>query len=176
MQVDTNQLLNQAQQAELQGNSHQALQQYQQLLLLHPTELGLHARCGNLCVQLEQFEEAAGHFRHLFYADKKNEGVRNALCYCLAALGNQAHHNGNFLQAEACFEEATSHQPCNAEYWYNLGNAQRELKKPQAALESFSLSIKFDPNDADAHNNLGNIQRELGKLDAAITSYTRALQ
>ncbi len=177
---DTNQLLsqrlNQAQQAELQGNNHEALQIYQQLLLLHPTELGLHALCGNLCVQLARFEEAAGYFRRLLHANKKNNDTRNALCYCLATLGNQAHNNGNFLQAEACFEEATQRQPDNAAYWYNLGNAQRELGKPQAALESFRLSIKFDPNDADAHNNLGNVQRELGKLDVAIASYERALQ
>lgn len=173
---DTNQLLNQAQQAELQGNPHEALQLYQQILRLHPTELGLHARCGNLCVQLAQFEEAAGYFRRLLHANKKSEETRNALCYCLAALGNQAHNNANFLQAEACFEEATQHHPGNAAYWYNLGNAQRELGKPQAALDSFRLSIKFDPNDADAYNNLGNVQRELGKLDAAIASYERALQ
>lgn len=173
---DINQLLNQAQQAELQGNSHEALQLYQQILRLHPTELGLHARCGNLCAQLQRFEEAAGYFRRLLHANKKSDDIRNALCYCLVALGNQAHSNSNYLQAEACFEEATQHQPSNAVYWYNLGNAQRELGKPQAALESFKLSIKFDPNDADAHNNLGNVQRELGKLDAAIASYERALQ
>lgn len=173
---DSNQLLNQAQQAELQDNNHEALRIYQQLLSLHPTELGLHARCGNLCVQLERFEEAAGYFRRLLHANKKSDDTRNALCYCLAALGNQAHNNAKFLQAEACFEEATLHQPGNAAYWYNLGNAQRELGKPQAALESFKLSIKFDPNDADAHNNLGNVQRELGRLDTAIASYERALQ
>jgi protein O-GlcNAc transferase len=173
---DTNQLLNQAQQAELQGNNHGALQLYQQILLQHPTELGLHARCGNLCVQLEKFEEAAGYFRRLLHANKKNDDVRNALCYCLSALGNQAHNNGNFVQAEACFEEASQHQPGNAVYWYNLGNAQRELGNPDSALKSFSLSIKYGPNDADAHNNLGNVQRELGKLDRAIASYEKALQ
>ena len=173
---NTNQRLDQAQQAELQGNMHEALEIYQQLLLLHPTELSLHAHCGNLCVQLARFEEAAGYFRRLLNANKKSEDTRNALCYCLAALGNQAHNNGNFLQAEACFDEAALHHPANAVYWYNLGNAQRELGKPQPALESFRLSIKFDPNDADAHNNLGNVQRELGKLEAAIASYERALQ
>ena len=173
---DVNQLLDQAQQAELQGNIHDALLRYEQILLLHPTELALHARCGNLCVQLEKFEEAAGYFRRLLNANKKSEDARNALCYCLAALGNRAHIHSNFLQAEACFEEASQHQPGNAVYWYNLGNAQRDLGKPQAALESFNLSIQYDANDADAHNNLGNVQRELGKLDAAIASYERALQ
>ncbi len=173
---DANQLLKDAQQAELQGNNHEALEAYQQVLLQHPNELSLHAACGNLCVQLQRFEEAAGYFRRIFSAENKNLDVRNALCFALSGLGNQAHGNGNFAQAEACFNEATQHQPSNAIYWYNLGNAQRELGKPEKALFSFAQSLKFDANDADTHNNLGNVQRELGQLDKAIASYKIALQ
>ncbi|MEQ1598601.1 MAG: tetratricopeptide repeat protein [Methylotenera sp.] len=171
-----NELLAKAKQDELQGNIHAALGAYQQVLLQHPDELNLHAICGNLCVQLQQFEEAAGYFRRIFSADNKNLDVRNALCFSLQALGNQAHSTGNFALAEACFHEATQHQLGNAVYWYNLGNAQRELGKPEKALASFTQSLKFDANDADAHNNLGNVQRELGQLDKAIASYKIALQ
>jgi predicted O-linked N-acetylglucosamine transferase (SPINDLY family) len=173
---DAKQLLKEAQQAELQGNMHAALLGYQQVLLQHPNELNLHATCGNLCVELQRFEEAAAYFRRLLNAENKNIDARNALCYTLQALGNQAHNNGNFAQAEACFDEAAQLQPNNAAYWYNLGNAQRSLGKPQAALSSFTQSLKLDPDDADAHNNLGNVQRELGHLDKAIASYEKALQ
>lgn len=173
---DANQLLKQAQQAELQGNNHAALDGYQQVLLQHPDELSLHAACGNLCVQLQRFEEAAGYFRRILSSDNKSLDARNALCYVLSALGNQAHISGNFALAEACFDEATQHQSGNAIYWYNLGNAQRELGKPEKALISYSQSLKFDANDADTHNNLGNVQRELGRLDKAIASYEKALQ
>jgi predicted O-linked N-acetylglucosamine transferase (SPINDLY family) len=173
---NVNELLAKAKQDELQGNIHAALGAYQQVLLQHPDELNLHAICGNLCVQLQQFEEAAGYFRRIFSADNKNLDVRNALCFSLQALGNQAHSAGNYALAEACFDEATQHQPGNAVYWYNLGNAQRDLGKPEKALHSFTQSLKFDANDADAHNNLGNVQRELGALDKAILSYKKALQ
>lgn len=173
---DVNQLLKNAQQAELQGNSHAALALYQQVLLQHSNELNLHAVCGNLCVQLQRFEEAAGYFRRLLNAENKNLAARNALCFSLNALGNQAHSAGNFAQAEACFDETLQHQPGNAIHWYNLGNAQRELGKPEKALFSFTQSLKFDANDADAHNNLGNVQRELGALDKAIKCYEMALQ
>jgi protein O-GlcNAc transferase len=173
---NVNQLLANARQAQLGGNPDLALEQYRQALLLYPDELNLHIVCGNLCVELYRFEEAAGYFRRILSASNKSSEVRNALCYALQELGNQAQNNGRFAQAEACFEEAIQHLPGNAVYWYNLGNAQRELGKHQAALTSFTQSLKLNPNDADTHNNLGNVQRELGQLDKAIACYQTALQ
>lgn len=152
-----------------------ALSQYQQALLRNPKDLDAQIMCGNLCVELKKFEEAAGYFRRVLQALKSSE-ARNALCYALEQMGNVAQNAGNFTQAEACFAEALECQPSNAIYWYNLGNAQRDLGKTKAALHSFTQSIQFDPNDADTHNNLGNVQRELGQLDKAIASYENALQ
>lgn len=160
----------------MEGKPSVALQLYQQVLAQYPNELNLHIVCGNLCVELQLFEEAAGYFRRILSASSKNNDARNALCFALQELGNQAHHHGRFAQAEACFEEATQHQPGNAVYWYNLGNAQRELGELQAALTSFKKSLALNPNDADTYNNLGNVQRELGQLDKAIASYQTALQ
>ena len=152
-----------------------ALIHYQQALLRNPKDLDAQINCGNLCVELKKYEEAAGYFRRVVRAVKSDD-ARRALCYALEQLGNAAQHSANFLQAEACFAEALEYQPGNAIHWYNLGNAQRDLGKPQAALASFKQSIQFDPADADAHNNLGNVQRELGLLDKAIASYKTALQ
>lgn len=172
---DINQLLENARQAELQGNIHMALEQYGQALLQHPNELNLQITCGNLCVQLQRFEEAAGHFRRVL-AFNKSPDARNALCFSLQSLGNEAHNQGNFALAAASFEEVLSHQPNNAIFWYNLGNAQRELGESQKALNSFKKAIKCDPKDADFYNNLGNVQREIGHLDLAIASYEKALE
>jgi protein O-GlcNAc transferase len=176
MMQTANHILAQAQQNQREGKLDLALQQFQQVLLQHPKELGLHIACGNLCVELQRFEEAAGYFRRILNANKKSRDAKNALCYALQGLGNQAHQAGNFVLAEACFEEILLYQAANAVYWYNLGNAQRELGKTKAALASFTQSIQLDPTDADAHNNLGNIQRELGMLNLAIASYEQALQ
>ena len=154
--------------------SETALSQYQQALLRNPKDLDAQIMCGNLCVELKKFEQAAGYFRRVVRIVKSDD-ARRALSYALEQLGNSAQNAGNFAQAEACFEEALEYQPSNAIYWYNLGNAQRELGKPQAALHSFKQSIQFNPNDADTHNNLGNVQRELGQLDKALASYETAL-
>ena len=155
--------------------SETALSQYQQALLRNPKDLDAQIMCGNLCVELRRYDEAADYFRRVLHALKSSD-ARNALCYALQELGNTAHLSGDYSQAEVCFVETTQHQPDNAVYWYNLANAQRELIKPQAALMSYSKSLSLNPNDADTHNNIGNVQRELGLLDKAIVSYETALQ
>ncbi len=153
-----------------------ALKYYQQALLSNPKDLDAQIMCGNFCVELKRFEEAAGYFRRIVHVLKTNINARSALCYCLEMLGNQAQSQARYEQAEACFAEALEYQPNNAIHWYNLGNAQRDLAKLRAALHSFKQSIQFNPIDADAHNNLGNVQRELGQLDKAILSYETALK
>ena len=172
--VDVNQLIRNAQTAKDQGNDSLALDYFQQALSLYPNEVGLLSACGNLCVKQTRYEEAAGYFRRILHFNKSPE-VRNALCYALQALGNQAQLNAQYQMAAACFEEVLQHQPGNPAYWYNLGNAQRELHQLSAAANSFQKAIAGDPSFADAYNNLGNIQRELGQLDLAIESYQKAL-
>ena len=174
MMVDVNKLISDAQLAQSKGNDQLALDYFQQALMQYPDEISLQIACGNLCIKLTHFEEAAGHFRHIFNLNQSPE-VRNALCYALQSLGNSADKDGKYTLAEASFEEALQHQPNNAVYWYNLGNAQRELGKNEKAVASFKKSIQANPNDADTYNNLGNVQRELGQLDLAIENYKKAL-
>ena len=153
-----------------------ALKHYQQILLRNPKDIDAQIHCGNLCIELGRYEEAAGYFRRLLRIFKTNQDVRDALCFALQALGNEAHTKHRFTMAEACFQEALQYQPKNAVYWYNLGNAQRELGRPKEALKSFQESAKVNPDDADTLNNLGNMYRELGQLDQAILSYKQALE
>ncbi len=157
------------------SSSEQALANYQQALLRNPKDTVTQINCGNLCVELKRYEEAAGYFRRLVRIFKTNLDVRNALCYALQELGNESHAQGRYVMAEACFEEALENQPENAAYLYNLGNAQRELGKPKEAALQYQKAIQLSPNDADIYNNLGNVQRELGQLDLAVTSYQKAL-
>jgi len=159
----------------MQSPSEIALRDFQQALLRNPKDTVAQINCGNLCVELRRYEEAAGYFRRLARIFKTNLDVRNALCYALQEFGNESHAQGRYLTAEACFKEALESQPTNAAYLYNLGNAQRELGKPKEAALHYQKAIQFSPNDADIYNNLGNVQRELGQLDLAIASYKKAL-
>jgi predicted O-linked N-acetylglucosamine transferase (SPINDLY family) len=159
----------------MQTSNENALKHYQQALLRNPKDLEAQVNCGNLCVELHRYEEAAGYFRRLSRILKTNLDVRNALCYALQELGNESHASGRYAMAEACFMETLEHQPANAAYLYNLANAQRELGKPKEAAIHYQKAIQLNPTDADTYNNLGNVQRELGQLDLAIVSYQKAL-
>ena len=159
----------------MQITNENTLKHYRQALLHNPKDTVAQINCGNLCVELKRYEEAAGYFRRLVRIFKTNLNVREALCYALQELGNESHGQGRYLMAEACFEEALENQPENAAYLYNLGNAQRELGKTKEALLQYQKAIRLSPNDADIYNNLGNVQRELGQLDLAIASYQKAL-
>ncbi len=172
--ADANQLIKDAKIAQSKGNDSLALDYFQQALSQYPNETSLLIACGNLCMKLQQFQQAASHFRSLLTLNNSPE-VANALCYALQGLGNQSAREGRDKIAEACFLEALTYQPNHAIYLYNLGNAQRNLGKLDAAVASFKQAIQSNPNDADVYNNLGNVQRELGQIDLAIANYEKAI-
>lgn len=152
-----------------------AIRSFQQAILLAPTDLDIQFNLANTLLAFDRFEEAAGYYRRLLRAMPNHSEVREALCHCLTSLGNQAHHIGNFMQAEGYFAETLQFSTQDSVIYYNLGNAQRELGKSAEAAKHYAKAIALNPNDADAYNNLGNVQRELGQLDLAIASYEKAL-
>ena len=158
-----------------------AVKSFQQAVLLQPKDLDVQQNLANTLLALNRFEEAATYYRRVLRAFPNNDDIRTALCHCLSSLGNQAHATGNFVQAEACFQEAVTinSQSLNSQdaaLFYNLANAERELGKPAEAAQHYQKAIQLTPDDADAYNNLGNVQRELGQLDLAIASYSKALE
>lgn len=158
------------------GQLDAAIKHFQQGILQHPKDLDLQINLANTLLAAEREEEAAGYYRRLLKAAPHHNDIREALGYCLTTLGNQAHHAGQYAQAEACFEEALTFEQRDAAIFYNLANAQRELGKSIQAAENYTKAIQLNPNDADAYNNLGNVQRELGQLDVAIANYQKALK
>ena len=152
-----------------------AIKSFQQAVLLQPKDLDIQFNLANTLLTLNRYEEAAGYYRRILRVMPKSDDVREALCHCLTSLGNQAHMIGNFIQAEACFEEVLQFNIQDTATYYNLGNAQRELGKPAEAAKQYAQAIQLAPDDADIYNNLGNVQRELGQLDLAIASYQKAL-
>lgn len=161
------------------GQLQEALTAYQKALSQQPKDLDVQLNIANLMMQLARFEEAAGYYRRLLriykpYQPQHNE-IKMAHCHALSQLGNLAHNNSHFMQAEACFAEAIQYHQTDSHLYYNLANAQRELGKTKLAEQHFEKAIALNPQDADAYNNLGNVKRELGKLSAAIELYQQAL-
>jgi protein O-GlcNAc transferase len=164
--------------AALRANGHndQAINCYRKALQLNPQDIDLQNNLGNAYLELQRFEEAAGCYRRVLRALPDNADIRAALCHALQSYGFQCHDKGMYLQAEVAYEEAISLNPADGASYYNLGNAQRELGKAEAALQSYRQAQQRMPDDADVYNNLGNALRETGQLKEAIAAYQQALQ
>ena len=80
------------------NDSKTALSQYQQALLRNSKDLDAQIMCGNLCVELGRYEEAAGYFRRVVRIVKSDD-ARRALCYTLEQLGNAA-----WIPADFCLK------------------------------------------------------------------------
>ncbi len=158
------------------GQIDSALKTFQQALLLSPKDLDVQLNIANLYQTNAQFSEAANYYRRIYKIQPKRDDVREALCHSLTSLGNAAHSQGNFTQAEMAFTETVNLAPNDAFLHYNLGNALREIGKLGQAKQHYEKAILIEPNDADFYNNLGNVHRELGQLDLAISHYKKALQ
>lgn len=158
------------------GQPEPAISSYRKALQISPKDLDLQNNLGNAYLELHRYEQAADCYRRILRVLPENQDVRAALCHALQSYGFECHDKGMYAQAEAAYEEASKLNSGVGAYYYNLGNAQRESGKTDAALKSYQQALKLMPDDADVHNNLGNILRETGKLKEAIAAYRSALQ
>lgn len=59
--------------------------------------------------------------------------------------------------------------------YVNRGAALQELKRFDAALDSYDRALKLRPDFADGHYNLGNTLRDLCRFSEALHHYDRAV-
>ncbi len=74
---------------------------------------------------------------------------------------------GRYEEARTRFRQAIDREPGNAEYWFNLGEAQLALKDASAAKESFLHSAALQPDSLRAGLAAVRLSIELKDLAAA---------
>lgn len=81
-------------------------------------------------------------------------------------LGNLYHQKGEFGEAQAFYEAASSsaEQELARRVAYNLGNTLYRAGDPQRAREAFLEALRIDSSDASAKRNLELTQRLLDQL------------
>ncbi len=84
------------------------------------------------------------------------------------------HADGRFEDALGCYDKGLSAKPDYAQAYLNIGNAQIELGRPDAAAVSFQKAIVLKPDLTQAHNNLGNVLMDLERFEGAAACYARA--
>ncbi|WP_169221880.1 serine protease [Brasilonema sp. UFV-L1] len=94
----------------------------------------------------------------------------------LLKQANAAESVGNYSQAEKIWRRVVQLKPNDGNAYNNLGNALRQQKKLEAAIDAFQKAIQFNPDYADAYNSLGNALCDQKKLDKAIDAYKKAIE
>lgn len=89
-------------------------------------------------------------------------------------LGMRKIREGNIQEARSHFERATQLAPQSAAAFYNLANAQKQLRELSAAKQNFLKAIELNPKLSGAHYNLAAILELEHDLDGARQRYEEA--
>lgn len=82
---------------------------------------------------------------------------------------------GRYQDAEVVWQRIARRNPESAEAYYNLGVAQANQQKWEAAIDSYGQAIALNSDFVPAHFNLGRAQAKLERYEAASRSYGRVL-
>ncbi len=92
------------------------------------------------------------------------------------SLGTVLWQKGDIVKARTHFEKAIALRPDYIDALYNSGNAHRELKEYNKALEAYRTTITLDPSYINAYNDLGLVYQYLGKFEEAVEQFMLALE
>ncbi|MCZ6743022.1 MAG: tetratricopeptide repeat protein [Alphaproteobacteria bacterium] len=94
----------------------------------------------------------------------------------LHLLGVVKLQDGDAAAAVELIGKAIALKPDYAEAHNNLGNALKDLERPEEAVAAFRKAAELKPDYAEAHNNLGNMLKIQGRLDEAMAAYRKAVE
>ncbi|KAI9014851.1 hypothetical protein BC832DRAFT_516941, partial [Gaertneriomyces semiglobifer] len=90
--------------------------------------------------------------------------------------GNTKWNDEDVMGALDCYEKSAWSKP-SGEAYYNIGNCQHLLGKPEAAIESWKKALELSPTLAEAYVNIANVYAlQLRDFDAAVKNLEEALK
>ncbi|MXV76778.1 tetratricopeptide repeat protein [Candidatus Poribacteria bacterium] len=120
-------------------------------------------RTGNDAYWKQEYDAAVN-----AYQTAVSEKPENPITY--HNLGTAYYKIGNFRKASTAFQtsllKGDTHNP--ADIYYNLGNAQFQLRDYTAAIMSYEDALDLNPHDSDAKHNLA-LARQLLKQQLNMT-------
>ena len=142
-------------------------------LLIHQPELKQDVST-TLTLDLETYQQA------LIYFEKAIE-LNPQFILALANQSFPAYYLQQYALALESCNKALEFDPENQEamndvIYSNRGCILLQLNDPNAALESFTMALKFDPNLCEAWIGKGNTLKNLGRNEEAIVSFEEALK
>ena len=102
---------------------------------------------GHALIEAGKVDEGLLHLRNAVRINPTFFRTRNDLCKTLLK-------QGKYNEAVTCFNELINHKEVSAEVYENLGTAQLQLGRYEAAIQNWSKVVQLDPNNANILNNL----------------------
>jgi superkiller protein 3 len=129
---------------------------------------------GDAYTALDDLEEAAQAYRQAITFGPAQATPYHRLAEIQEAWGEAEAALNSYQQAIARYP--AGQRAALALAWNGVGDANRTLKRYEAAIEAYHRSGDFNPARAAPWNSLGDIHQMLGQSDQAIRSYQQALE
>ena len=151
------------------GNLELALDTYETLIKLYPSDPDYHTNKGNILADLSRTEDALSSYRK---ALSINESHFEAL-YNLANLKSDL---GLMEEAISHYKKAINVAPNNPDVHNDLGNALSITGSPEEALNEYSAAIDLRPDYARAHYNRAITLTRMEQFEDAIKDFDRCVR
>jgi ribosomal protein S12 methylthiotransferase accessory factor len=143
---------------EYQGQTQEALQQFQTALDLHPRPLDVASVHTHIGVCLKDLGDYKGAIKALEQArefDPNLKEIYNILGFCYFKLKE---HERSIKQ----FEKALEIDPGSAIDYANIGSNLREMGHKKEAIRLYRIALEMDPTIDFARESLAKLEGELG--------------
>jgi len=144
-------MINLAHIAELEGDYHRAVQQYQKAIESDPQAVHPRFCLAVLYDQHDMFEEAMNEYQGVLERDPHHVKA-------LFNTGNLYAQLGDYTNAIQFFEKVLTLDQDNAEVWNNLGSLFEERKDYHKAISAYQQSLSINHFQEKAHVNLARLQ------------------
>ncbi len=154
---------------ENQGQIDAAIEKFQQVVKMAPTDRVALLNVAKLLSKHGRAEEAIPVFEQLLTLDEHNPEV-------YAAYGTALHTEGRDAEAIPKLRKAVAMKPDYPNAHNSLGAALAKQGKVQEAIHQFEIAVKQNPDHAAAYNNLGSALQQLGRFREAAVQHRKAIK
>ena len=151
------------------GKLEDAVQNYQNALVIKPDYSDVSYNLGNVLRDLGQLEDAVKSYKKTIAIEPNYHAAQYNLGVTFQELGL-------LDDAAEQYEKALNIKPDNIEARINLGSVYQSLGLLEEAIKQYESILDVDAANEEALNNLGIIYRDLGHTDEAISYYKKALE
>jgi tetratricopeptide (TPR) repeat protein len=152
-----------------QGQTEEAIRQYQEALRLKPGYADAHNNLANALLKQGRIDEAIRQFQEALRLKPDHANAHNN-------LGDALLKKGQIDEAIRQYQEVIRLKPDSADAHNDLGDALLKKGQIDEAIRQFQEAIRLKPDYVDAHNNLGVALGMKGQIDEAMRQFQETIR